>query len=141
MPFEIGNRAFQGRTRPINDAIIRELKQNPEKLKQAIAAQLDKAAEGNLDSLDWLTTRLEGKAKQAVEIDHTHRSIREYTINELKSLIANEIVEGTATLVDSSGVGEVPVVGIEAGVGTAPVVVEGIPSPNSETLIDSNEQG
>jgi hypothetical protein len=141
MPFEIGN-TYSRKQRWVEDAIRRAIVQdNGAKLRKAVDAQMDAAAEGNLAALDWLTTRLEGKAKQAVEIDHTHRSIREYTINELKSLIANEIVEGTATLVDSSGVGEVPVVGIEAGVGTAPVVVEGIPSPNSETLIDSNEQG
>lgn len=118
MPFQPGQSGRPGYNgKPVFDAIVREVKQNPAKLKAAIAAQLDKAAEGNLDSLDWITTRLEGKARQAVEIDHTHRTIKEYTLNELKSLIANEIIDITP----ETGGGEVAVGAIAAGVGTAGV--------------------
>ena len=48
--------------RYVQDAIVKALAQNPEKLKKAVMTQLDRAAnDGDLAALDWLTTRLEGK--------------------------------------------------------------------------------
>lgn len=44
------------------------------RLRRAIEAQLDKAAEGNLESLDWLTTRVDGKAVQAVDVSANNGS-------------------------------------------------------------------
>ena len=72
--FEIGHTVNSGREakpRYVQDAIIRTLRQNPEKLRQAIEAQLNAAAAGDLPALDWLTCRIEGKANQQVNVDST----------------------------------------------------------------------
>jgi len=60
-----------GRTkeRHIYEGLMREVMQEPIKLKRALAAVLDKAAEGDLAALDWIACRLEGKPTQAVQVD------------------------------------------------------------------------
>ena len=82
MPFEIGNQLGRDNrnVRVIDQAIRKiiaqdqwEADQNKAKsrLHRAIEKQLDNAAEGNLDSLDWITCRLEGKANAIVQTDST----------------------------------------------------------------------
>jgi len=74
MPFEPGHQLSpKAGTRPkhIYDTILRTVAQNPAKLKAAIQAQIDAAADGDLDALDWIACRLEGKATQAITSDST----------------------------------------------------------------------
>lgn len=80
MPFEPGNTygALTAKVR-IVDAMIRSCLSEDEsdasrrkersRLRKAIEAQLDKAASGELPSLDWIVTRLEGKPVQSVQMD------------------------------------------------------------------------
>ena len=71
MAFEVGHTINNGRakSRHIYDGLMREVMQNPEKLKDALSSVLDKAATGDLDALDWIACRLEGKPAQAVTLD------------------------------------------------------------------------
>jgi hypothetical protein len=71
MPFQPGQsgNANGSRERHVFDALLRTIKQQPAKLKQALEAQLDQAAAGNLASLDWIACRLEGKAVQSVAME------------------------------------------------------------------------
>ena len=57
-------------------------RQERSRLRRAIEVQLDKAASGELPSLDWLTCRLEGKAKQSVDMTVERTDIKSFTINE-----------------------------------------------------------
>jgi hypothetical protein len=88
MPFQIGNQ-LAAKGKPI-DAMIRSVLalDDRARLRKAIEAQLDKAAEGNLDSLDWLTCRLEGKAHQTQSVDVVKTEIKSFTINELAAIIS-----------------------------------------------------
>ena len=54
--------------RVVFDGLVREVQQNPAKLKAALASILDKAAEGDLAAMDWIACRLEGKPAQAVTV-------------------------------------------------------------------------
>ena len=54
--------------RVVFDSLVREVTQNPAKLKAALASILDKAAEGDLAAMDWIACRLEGKPAQAVTV-------------------------------------------------------------------------
>ena len=72
MAFEPGHQLSKGpKQKHIYDAMMREVIQNPAKLKKACAMVLDQAANGDLDSLDWIACRLEGKANQQVNVDST----------------------------------------------------------------------
>lgn len=42
---------------------------NRDRLRKAIEATLDQAADGSLPHLDWIATRLEGKPAQAVTVE------------------------------------------------------------------------
>ena len=128
MPFQpghqlsVGNRNIRVIDQAIRKIIARDQFEADERkcksrLHRAIEAQLDKAAEGNLDSLDWLTCRLEGKASQSLSVDHTHRDIKELTINELVTIIQGQEQE-KLDVVGEGGVGA-----IEGVVGTAGVDV------------------
>jgi len=69
MAFEVGNTlgaltAGKAKPRHIYDAMMREVIQNPAKLKEACASVLDAAASGDLNALDWIATRLEGRPAQ-----------------------------------------------------------------------------
>ena len=62
MPFEPGHQLSVGpKKRQVYDSMMREVIQNPAKLKEACAKVLDAAASGDLDALDWIACRLEGK--------------------------------------------------------------------------------
>ena len=125
MPFEPGNQL--GAKVRVIDKMIRSCliwdedesakRKERSRLRRAIEMQLDKAAEGNLESLDWLTCRLEGKAVQSQVIDSTHKEVRELTLVELKRIVL------------AAG-GEVPVGAIEAGVGTEAGGGGNMPLPN-----------
>lgn len=54
--------------RVVFDGLVREVQQNPAKLKAALASILDKAADGDLAAMDWIACRLEGKPAQAVTV-------------------------------------------------------------------------
>jgi hypothetical protein len=82
MPFEPGNQyAKDNRNIRVIDQAIRKIiaqdqweadqKKAKSRLHRAIEKQLDNAADGNLDSLDWITCRLEGKANAIVQTDST----------------------------------------------------------------------
>ena len=67
--FQTGNQ-LGTKVRVIDGMIRSVLAQDDRgKLRKAIEAQLQKASEGNLDALDWIACRLEGKAHQAVSVD------------------------------------------------------------------------
>jgi len=145
MPFQIGNQ-LAAKGKPI-DAMIRSVLalDDRARLRKAIEAQLNKAAEGNLDSLDWLTCRLEGKAHQTQSVDVVKTEIKSFTINELAAIIS----ERHEKLVN--GVGEGAGVAIEGAVGTEGVGMLESPSTNNELNISpiqsaqleavQNEQG
>ena len=73
MAFEVGHTINNGRakTRHVYDGLIREVVQNPAKLKKALESILDQAANGDLSALDWIACRLEGKASQSTELSVT----------------------------------------------------------------------
>lgn len=74
--FEVGHEYSKGpKPKLIHSALTREIVQNPEKLKAALAKVLDAAADGDLPSLDWIVCRLEGKASQAVQTDEDGRPV------------------------------------------------------------------
>ena len=74
--FEVGHEHSKGpKPRLIHQALTREIVQNPAKLKEALSKVLDKAAEGDLPSLDWIVCRLEGKAAQAIQTDDEGRPV------------------------------------------------------------------
>lgn len=76
MPFEVGHEHGKGpKPRIVHQALTREIIQNPEKLKAALAKVLDAAASGDLPSLDWITCRLEGKAVNAQAVDDDGRPV------------------------------------------------------------------
>jgi hypothetical protein len=54
----------------IRDALMAATRQSPQKLKQACEATLDKAAEGDLASLQFMADRIDGKAVQALANDY-----------------------------------------------------------------------
>jgi hypothetical protein len=77
MPFEPGHKLSRN-VRLVDGMIRRVLAQDiaeaekdgsRPRLRRAIEAQLDKAASGELPSLDWIVTRLEGKPVQSVQMD------------------------------------------------------------------------
>lgn len=112
MPFEIGHTLSQGaKPKHIFEALMREVKQNPAKLKKACEAVLDQAANGDLPSLDWIACRLEGKAMASMTVtDDTKPSITLIrmivvqptdnlnTINELQPAIENNSLPDTVEI-------------------------------------------
>ena len=135
MPFQPGHQLSVGnRNVRVIDQTIRKIiardqfeadaRKCKSRLERAIDAQLDKAAEGSLDSLDWLTCRLEGKAHQTQSVDVVKTEIKSFTISELAAIIS----ERHEKLV---GVGEGAGVAIEGVVGTEGGVLELSPPTNS----------
>ena len=112
MPFEVGNTLGQGRGKPITEAMLRVLKQNPAKLKMAIEAQLERASKGDLASLAWLTERMEGKPKG----DDSDKS-------QLIQVVINGYSDVQARIVDNSQAHDHEGVGVIGGGGEAVGVV------------------
>ena len=59
-----GNKNSTQDKRMITNTLRRALAQSPDKLRAAIEKQLDLAVEGNLQSIQWISDRLEGKPSQ-----------------------------------------------------------------------------
>ena len=135
MPFEIGNQLGK-RQRVFADAIRKRIVQNPDDLPKVIEAMFMAAQSGDVQAATWIRDSIDGKPQQQVSVDHTHRDIKELTINELVTIIQGQEQEKL------EGVGEGGVGAIEGVVGTAGVdVVEAnlqISPINSDNL-QSNE--
>ena len=62
-----GNQNAVKQRRVVTDMLNRVVAQDPEKLRKACQAVLDKASEGDIGSFTVLGDRLDGKPKQAIE--------------------------------------------------------------------------
>lgn len=87
MAFTKGNR-YGRETQPFIDAVRRAIAQDDGKRLRAIAERLiDLAVEGEAWAVRELADRLDGKAKQSVEIAHTGDP-RGLTLEELRAEVA-----------------------------------------------------
>ena len=62
-----GNKNAARKNRLVSDTLSRVITQNPDKIRKACEALLDKAAEGDLPSFREISDRMEGKPVQAIE--------------------------------------------------------------------------
>ena len=117
MPFEIGH-PYAGKARVIEAELrkitVQDIAQGDgrSKIRKALQAQLDQAANGSLPALDWWVTRLEGKPKG----DDGDKS-------QLIQVVINGYADVQARIVDNSQVHDHGGVGVIGGGGEAVGVV------------------
>jgi len=107
--FEQGN-TLGAKSRQV-EAMIRSVLQTDDRgrLRRAIECTLDKAADGDLPSLDWLTNRIDGKIKG----DDGEKG-------QLIQVVINGYAEVQARIVDNQSTGQGGVVAVTGG--TCPAV-------------------
>lgn len=87
----------------VGDMLRKIAIQNPQKLRKACEAVLDKAAEGDLAAFNALADRLDGRATQALEVTAKNESnpSRNLDDTELAGIVSSSSGSGTTSEADS----------------------------------------
>ncbi len=80
-----GNTNARKENRVITDALRRAVAQNPNKLKKACEAVLDKAVEGDLYAFNAIADRLDGKPAQTNVLEGSSENPIETVVREIVS--------------------------------------------------------
>ena len=99
----LGSQNARKETRIVRDTLRKVAAQNPEKLRQACEALLDKAVEGDIGAFGVFRDTLDGKPNQSLEVTtpNAGNPSRDVDDQELSGIVASGSGSGTTGETDS----------------------------------------
>lgn len=101
----LGNKNSSKENRVVRDTLRKVAAQNPEKLRKACEALLDKAVDGDISAFTQFRDTLDGKPNQTVETTIT----RAGTADRVTDDVLADIATGSSTGVTEQTEGETPI--------------------------------